>query len=416
MKNSSIGIICFSLFSLLFLWKTSTAIPENQIDRQEGKNLLSRICSQCHALSIEGVCVAGNCEVSAEHPKETSSREWAQFLKWLRDGLQCPINRTELSSLTNYLNAQFPPPPKPHLLSWQQVYKIPGAWNVVSLNVVDGYLYAGVEGKGAEIHRTGDGEKWFRVAKTDATALYGIMKFNGFYFAGGNEPVAQIFRSENGTSWKRAAILKDQDGVISLGSFHNALYAGTTGGEVYRSEDGTRWDRVVQIPTRGEPNWVRSLTEFKGQFYAVAEQGDIYRTTDGHTWTGIQWLPSYVTNKRRLRPAEVFHDTLYIGTTTHGEVWKSNDGEVWEIAFNGPSQTKGGYVGSLKSTGKNLLAGVSVGFGSGKVYQTSEGRTWEEIGLLSPHTIESLAFFNGAIYAGTLTPPDTLIFRTSLSR
>jgi hypothetical protein len=71
-------------------------------------------------------------------------------------------------------------------------------------------------------------------------------------------------------------------------------------------------------------------------------------------------------------------------------------------------------VGTLEVFGDTIYAGTNAGFGSGTVYRSQDGRKWEPIGLLSPHTIESLAGFGDHLYAGTLIPPHAGIDRVSV--
>ncbi|NIN89670.1 MAG: hypothetical protein GTO45_33345 [Candidatus Aminicenantes bacterium] len=72
---------------------------------------------------------------------------------------------------------------------------------------------------------------------------------------------------------------------------------------------------------------------------------------------------------------------------------------------NGP----GGYVGSMVEYEGKLYTGIRTV--SGFIFRTGDGGVWEEVGNISPHTIESLAVFKNQLYAGTLLPPNGTIYR-----
>ena len=65
-----------------------------------------------------------------------------------------------------------------------------------------------------------------------------------------------------------------------------------------------------------------------------------------------------------------------------------------------------GYVGSMAVFGDMLYAGIR-----GKVFRTNDGLKWEEIGQLSPFTIEAMAPFGDQLYAGTALPPNSWLYR-----
>ena len=65
-----------------------------------------------------------------------------------------------------------------------------------------------------------------------------------------------------------------------------------------------------------------------------------------------------------------------------------------------------GYVASLAVSGGTLYAGID-----GLVFRSPDGLTWEEVGHLTPFTIEAMAEFNGSLYAGTALPSRAWVYR-----
>jgi hypothetical protein len=103
---------------------------------------------------------------------------------------------------------------------------------------------------------------------------------------------------------------------------------------------------------------------------------------------------------------------LYVGTTTAGEVWRTRDGEGWERVFAAGEATgsRSGYVASLTEAGGALYAGVN-----GRVQRSRDGRTWQEVGELTPFTVEAMQEFDGALYAGTTLPPRAWVYRSPVA-
>jgi hypothetical protein len=112
-----------------------------------------------------------------------------------------------------------------------------------------------------------------------------------------------------------------------------------------------------------------------------------------------------VTARTGVRGAAVFHDALYVGTTGGGGIWSSRDGLIWQQVFTAPPHVRRGYVASMTVVGNDLFAGID-----GYVFQTRDGRSWREVGHLGPFTIEAMAPFQSALYAGTVLPPSGLIY------
>ena len=148
--------------------------------------------------------------------------------------------------------------------------------------------------------------------------------------------------------------------------------------------------------------------------YAGTQYGYLYRSKNGADWENISDPLRGGRSFFGLRGAAVFNDALYVGSISHGEIWKSHDGTTWTLVFDSTPGLERGYVASMIVNNEYLYAGIRTD--SGFVFRTSNGRDWEVVGNLSPHTIEAMAVFNKQLYAGTLIPPQATIYRAPLSQ
>jgi len=370
----------------------------SSIAQESPRDLISRVCSRCHALQIMGQCMAGDCKGKRVVRLRTPA-PWDFVIDWMQS-MGAKMTEPEQHAIRTYLQATFPA--KPYPLPW---VKLPasfgeGGWNVVSLTGYADHLYAGLEGNG-KIFRSENETGWKEVADTDHYTVYGITPFHGALYAGTNDPDPQIWKSTDGLHWTRVASLPPEDhGVISLGVFHGLLYAGTARAWIYRSPDGQRWEKVADLNQVNEASyvhWVRFLLEFHGQFYAGIESGPLYRSADGVIWSPVGLE---MTAHRGVRGCAIFQNSLYVGTTGGGEIWSSHDGLTWQKVFTAPPHVLRGYVASMTVVGRDLFAGID-----GYVFQTRDGLSWREVGHLGPFSIEAMAPFQGALYAGAVMPP-----------
>jgi len=377
--------------------------------QESAQETVRRVCSRCHALQIIGQCVAGDCQ--GDHVvKLLKPAPWDFVVDWMQT-MGAKMTEAEQQAIQIYLQTTHPAPRYP--LSWA---KVParlgeGGWNAVTMKENGGFLYAGFEGNGS-IFRSTDGLQWQQVVDTNHYTVYGITPFQGMLYAGTNDPDPQIWTSRDGAGWTLKAKLPAEDhGVISLGVFQGALYAGTARAWIYRSRDGEQWEKVADLKGVSRPSyihWVRFLFEFKGQLYAGLERGSLYRSADGAIWSPVA---REATGSAGLRGAAVFQDALYIGTTGGGRIWRSRDGLAWQQVFQAPAHVQRGYVASMATAGDALFAGID-----GYVFRTTDGLRWEEVGHLSPSTIEAMGVFQNALYVGAVVPPRAILYRAALGR
>jgi len=354
-------------------------------------------CGACHGVTLDDRCVAGDCGARAHAIRPSP---WDLVIPWM-EALGCHLTDEERAELTSYLTVRYG---KTYPVRWERVDPVPEGWNVVSLKPFRNALYAGIEGAGSVVRL--EGSAWRPALTTDSYTMYGLTEFRGRLFAGTNQPSAEIWSSADGVEWVRAGRLPlGERGVIALGRFRDALYAGTSRGRIYRSVDGVSWAAAGTLVPAGEnsfSNWVRFLIDFDGALYAGVEGAGVFRSRDGRTWQAVVVRPGAPPG---VRAAGMFGGALYVGTTAAGEVWRTVDGNRWTRVFTAAGDARG-YVASLAVSGGTLYAGID-----GLVFRSPDGRTWEEVGHLTPFTIEAMAEFNGSLYTGTALPSRAWVYR-----
>jgi hypothetical protein len=403
MSHSWIGSLLAAILMSGILSGGQTAIAQDS-----SGEVVKRVCSRCHALEVMGHCLAGDCRgkrvVHLSRPAP-----WNFVLDWM-EVMGAEFSEKDARAILTFLESKFPAPRYP--LAWSSVPSRinVGGWNVVSLGEDRKALYAGFEGNG-KIFRTVDGIEWKEVAATDHNTVYGITPFRGNIYAGTNDPDAQVVTSADGVHWVAAKEFGgNEHGVISMGIFEGRLYAGTGRTSIYRSSDGKVWQKAAELKPMGQSifaNWIRFLIEFKGGLYAGLEKGPLFRSSNGTDWVPVG---RDVTAGVGVRGAAVFKGALYVGTAGGGQIWKTDDGKTWERVFQSPSHIHRGYVSSMAVADGVLYAGID-----GYVFGSPDGMRWEEAGHLSPFTIESIIYFKGKLFAGTLLPPSAQIYSAPLA-
>lgn len=367
--------------------------------------IISSRCGACHGVTMDARCVAGDC---ASRSHAIQPRPWNLVLAWMQ-ALGCPLTESERGDLEAYLMRRYP---KTSAMAWAPLEPVPAGWNVVALKPFGAHLYAGIEGAGTALRL--EGRSWRPVLTTEAYTVYGLVAFRNRLVAGTNQPRAEVWTSADGAQWSREATLPPEErGIIALGVFRDALYAGTTRGRVYRTDDGRTWSvagSLLDTAENGFPNWVRFLVPFQGRLYAGIEGAGVFRSPDGAAWEAVRPGSG---PRAGVRAAAVWQEWLYVGTTTAGEVWRTQDGERWERVFAAGEATgpRSGYVASLTEAGGALYAGVN-----GRVQRSRDGRSWQEVGELTPFTVEAMQEFDGALYAGTALPPRAWVYRSPVGK
>ncbi len=392
-----------ALVILLAAASTIGAAASAPTIEERGTAVVTSRCGACHGVTIEKRCVAGDCGTRS-HAIEP--RPWSLVLSWMQ-ALGCRMTEEERADLERYLMSRYP---KVAVMSWEPLEPVPDGWNVVALRSFHNRLYAGIEGAGSALQL--DGRSWRPVLTTDAYTVYGLIAFRDRLFVGTNQPRAEVWSSADGEDWTREAILPPGErGVVALGVFGDALYAGTTRGRVYRTTDGRAWSQsgaLLPGAENGFPHWVRFLMPFDGRLYAGVEGAGVFASRDGATWERVRVGSGSTLG---VRAAVVSGGRLYVGTTSKGEIWRTSGGDAWERVYAAPESpgARTGYVASLAEAADALFASVN-----GRVLRSRDGRSWDEVGELTPFTVEAMHEFGGSLYAGTTLPPRAWVYRGAL--
>lgn len=340
--------------------------------------MVQQTCSQCHALRVDGDCVAGNCRTVRVFP--TAPRQWLAFVNWIRNYVGCPMTDAQQQTITKELSEHYPVPVAP--LSWKEDPPLQTMGRVTALLTVKETNYVGTD-RGL-ILQFSDPGPWRTVAEIGPITVSALAVFHDTLYAATHLPRGEIWASRDGTEWKKAADLTEASGgLISLHAVDNQLYAGTAQGRVLRSSDGITWSPMPLIATGMGRAWVSVLQNYKGILYAGMALGDLFRTRSGEPWSTANLPRPPGRSLAGINTAAVFPNGLYIGPTTRAEVWKT-DGVRWQRIFEAAPGQPGGTVAALAATQGALYAAMTLPDETSHLYRTRNGVFWDEVG--PPHS------------------------------
>ena len=221
--------------------------------------------------------------------------------------------------------------------------------------------------------------------------IISIIEHDGNLYAGSGYN-GKVYRYDGGTTWTEVGTLPGVNVQISsLASYDGNLYAGigsTAGAGVYRYDGGTTWTAV------GSPASlviVKALVIYDGNLYAGGSNGGkIYRYDGGTTWTEVG---DTTTPAKQLIS---FDNNLYKISASDGIIYRYDGGTTWS------------NIGTIGTTIKAIIEydnEMYIASGNG-VYKYISGVTWEDTGLSSNNYINSLAIYDGRLFAGSVTTPD----------
>jgi hypothetical protein len=215
------------------------------------------------------------------------------------------------------------------------------------------------------------------------------LSFNGDgHDGGGSGGYGVAYTTNSGQNWIDYSTYTKTytDSVFAFGAFNGKLYEGDEGGVISSSPDGTTWTAVY---TSGI-GVLDSLTTFKGRLYAgFSASSTILSSPDGTTWTAA---PTPVTGG--IAAMGAFNGRLYAGGASSAVVYSSTDGFTWAAVLSEPGE---GYIGSIAAFNGKVFVGTSP---SGKIDASADGVNWTSTTLGGGNGVESLAVYNGRLYAG----------------
>jgi hypothetical protein len=243
----------------------------------------------------------------------------------------------------------------------------------------------------------------------DATTekfAYSAAVFNGDLYVGMGYS-ASIINKFDGTTWSTAFSGASAAGlVLSMYVFNGRLYAalGGTDSVILSTADGVTWVEEHRITTYSEFN---HFAEFRGKLYVNVIEGSgtndiLVRDNSAGTWYVIS---ADLVGSQCWGMIE-YNDALYVGCSisTGGKIYKSYDGETFNLDFNPSSEYDLGYEafkvinynGSLYwgygGDSDTPASGAAAGKGANLVRKTdSIGQLWE-----TDHKIISKFSFNSS--------------------
>lgn len=207
--------------------------------------------------------------------------------------------------------------------------------------------------------------------------------------------------------WEKTGTVPGGWNVVSFGTFQNRLYAGMEGnGSILRFEPGApggapSWKTVFQ----SSGYTVYGLTPFQGKLYAVTHDpsAEIWRSADGEKWELSGKLPE----EKGLTSVGLFKGFIYAGTA-RSSFYRSREGTVWEplpplIPDAEPAYPN--WIRFILPFEGALYAGTE----KGGVFRTEDGTTWNQIWPVRQDPplnrnvtgARGAAVFKGVLYFGT---------------
>ena len=163
---------------------------------------------------------------------------------------------------------------------------------------------------------------------------------NGYYH--GNVLHRDLWSSDDAVNWTAVSEATPYDGYSELVVFQEQLWA--IKGSVWRSADGKNWTQVLEKTPFGARGYGEAVV-FKDAIWQLGSGADVWRTTDGVTWEQVIAEAPY--GNRSASAVTVFQNKLWLlggktpgantppesgyeDTTTHNDVWCSEDGVTWK--------------------------------------------------------------------------------------
>lgn len=284
--------------------------------------------------------------------------------------------------ITRELNEHYPAPLVP--LQWNETQKIPEAGQVTALLAVKEARYLGTD-QGRILRRTVGGP-WRGVADLGKkVAITAIAVYHNNLYAATNRTRGEIWASRDGMTWSMQADLTEMTaGLLSLQVVGDQLYAGTARGSVIRSSDGIRWSPMTSISTGLSAVPVSLLQGFEGFLYAGSARGNLFRLEPGASWMPVAIPRSQSEPSIGVNAAAVFSPELYVGLSTHGQVWKTKDGLHWQELLDAAPGRPNSSVNALAATHTALYSAITLPDDRSHLFRTRNGFFWEE--LTGPHS------------------------------
>lgn len=219
--------------------------------------------------------------------------------------------------------------------------------------------------------------------------------------------------------------------VNALTPFGGYLYAGTAkmaarGAQIWRMDAAGNWNAVMTDGFGGQYNvGIDHLVEFKGRLYAgiwnstpnppyVDTGGEIWRSNNGTIWEQVANGGFGNRYNGEIFHMAVYNDQLYAGTWTYTNtlgagIWRSSTGDAgdWtQVAANGFGDPDNRAILTMQEFDGYLYAGTRSRTANGADIWRYDGATWTPVvtdgfGQTGTYDIAALAVLGEYLYAGT---------------
>lgn len=235
----------------------------------------------------------------------------------------------------------------------------------------NGSIYSSSD-NGVSWNHVGTGETVNEIS-SNSNYVYGLM--SGY-------PRVYI-SSNNGSNWTYNNNLSAADGIWSIYSRENNVYAGLI-------------HYGIRISTDNGESW--SGANISGTFYCIAadennifagrEETGLYRSTNN----GVNWTSTTVSS--RVISLKINGNFVYAGTESSGVYRSTNNGESWsQTSLNNQK------VWSIEAEGNNVYAGTNL---NGVYVSNDNGATWVQKNEgLTNLWVSALTIKDNYLYAGT---------------
>jgi len=282
----------------------------------------------------------------------------------------------------------------------ERFQQIQGDWSAegdASIHVIADKLFLFIGnnlGAGLQAWSSADGKRFEMVferglddpANTHILHFQGLdpISLDGWTYVGilNLEKGGEIWRTKDGATWEKS--LTGGAGDKSNGGFHpqlvyhGYLYAtvppfnaiNSKGVSLFRTADGKQWEQVVEDGFGvgdHQATWGWMLA-YQDVLYLATANDDprtmnfppsgfrLWKSLDGKAWQQIG-DPGFGNPNNVMLTMNVVHDEFYLGpynSKDGNQVWRSTDGENWELFFTAPaSQTNQG--GGIFEVGDSLI-------------------------------------------------------------
>lgn len=252
-----------------------------------------------------------------------------------------------------------------------------------------------------------------RIKNIYAMTIHNNELFAGVAYWDGSTNHADLNYSATGRDWANVGV-DFGSGTSALCSFKGNLYAGTWDGKIWRSADGkTSWGVIIADGFGDVNNGIGLLIPYNGYLYATTWNNNgtqVWRsaTGDKSSWTQVNTAGFGFANAHGVSASAVFNNQLYLGTgdwtTDSPFLARTSSGTAWEpvgqASFHGTSE----YDVTALAVYQNKLYAMTIGGNGTKVWNSSDGATWQastafSVPNSSPSDFGGLEVFNGDLYA-----------------